>query len=420
MSTLKGPTSASGSGQSAQVRAIRVQLEKLYEPASLNRLRAMDGVRGLAVSLVFFVHFDALFRVYVTTESMSAAISNVLGIVGNTGVDIFFILSGYLIYGTVVRRPLHYWSFIRRRAQRIYPAFLTVFAVYLSLSFILPEQSKIPAQPFTAVVYVAQNIALLPGLFEIRPIISVAWSLSYEVFYYLSIPLFVALLRLRTWPSRGRVGMFLFLLLASTAVSLTGLHAHFRLVMFIAGILLYETHKGFQHYREVSLPSELLATFAFGAALALFYMLTDGQWARWALTTGQAKTAKILLLFATSYWLLVYTFGRVGFLRCVFEWTPLRWLGSMSYSYYLIHGLTLQCLAFVWARVFLPTGNQPLVFWFTIPIALAATWTTSTILFLLVEKPFSLAPAVRANLAGVGSKGSVVRKGASAREIACE
>jgi peptidoglycan/LPS O-acetylase OafA/YrhL len=68
-----------------------------------------------------------------------------------------------------------------RRLQRIYPAFLVVFAFALALT-ITPIPGKIPHHPWQA-VYLVANLALLPGLIPMVRIVDVAWSLSYEMFF---------------------------------------------------------------------------------------------------------------------------------------------------------------------------------------------------------------------------------------------
>ena len=75
-----------------------------------------------------------------------------------------------------------------------------------------------------------------------------------------------------------------------------------------------------------------------------------------------------------------------------FSWTPLRWLGNMSYSYYLIHGLGLQAGFMVLSKLVPPTGEQSALFWILLAPMLALTLLVSAPLYLLIEGPFSLAP----------------------------
>src|SRR5690242_8704966 len=99
-------------------------LNLIYELSGSNgRLRPMEGLRGLAVLMVFFVHLDALFGVYARHSTLLSRPLHFLGIVGNAGVDLFFVLSGYLIYGALMRHTVGFIDFLRRRAERIYPTF---------------------------------------------------------------------------------------------------------------------------------------------------------------------------------------------------------------------------------------------------------------------------------------------------------
>src|SRR5712664_3857285 len=98
---------------------LSTRLRTFYElPGESNRLLSMEGMRGLAVLLVFFVHFHALFGSYVESQSWVYSVSRFLGVAGDTGVDLFFVLSGYLSYGMLTRRPVGYLKFMRRRVQR--------------------------------------------------------------------------------------------------------------------------------------------------------------------------------------------------------------------------------------------------------------------------------------------------------------
>ncbi|MEZ5090189.1 MAG: acyltransferase family protein [Micropruina sp.] len=134
---------------------------------------------------------------------------------GHAGVDLFFVLSGYLIYGAVIRRPTPYGR-SGRRLRRIYPVFLTVFAVYVLLDLTIAGTHRIPSEPWPAIGYLLANLALLPGIVPIDPLLTVAWSLSFEFFYYLTIPLAVALLRMRRWQPRQRLLFFAGVALAAS------------------------------------------------------------------------------------------------------------------------------------------------------------------------------------------------------------
>ena len=75
-----------------------------------------------------------------------------------------------------------------------------------------------------------------------------------------------------------------------------------------------------------------------------------------------------------------------------FAWTPLRWLGNMSYSYYLLHGLALKA-GFLALSTVLPIASYgSWLFWVLLPPMFVLTLIPASVLFLLVERPLSLSP----------------------------
>jgi len=319
----------------------------------------MEGLRGFAVALVFLVH-------YVSLAGTNGPIASAMHTIGNSGVDLFFVLSGYLIYGSLIRRPQRFGRFMARRVERIYPAFLAVFAVYLALSLAMPAHSKIPDEGATA--YLLANLLLLPGIFPIEPIITVAWSLSYEMFFYLLAPVVVSVTRLRERSRSTRV-LFLSLLGMAYAGYCFWAGGHPRLLMFVAGILVFEAI-------EVRRVAPAIGITLAVLALSLGNMLVPSS-----------TTLHVLGLMA-GFGLLCWSCFQGGPLAAAFSVTPLRWLGNMSYSYYLLHGLALHA-------VFVLIGPlEGLRFWLAMPIVFGWTLLPSAVLYLLVERRFSLAPHV--------------------------
>jgi exopolysaccharide production protein ExoZ len=69
---------------------------ELSRGGSAHNVRPMEGLRGFAVGLVFLVHFVTLGRPWIPDASLSLLLANALHTIGHTGVDLFFVLSGYL------------------------------------------------------------------------------------------------------------------------------------------------------------------------------------------------------------------------------------------------------------------------------------------------------------------------------------
>lgn len=353
------------------------QFELSRQGSSTQNVRPMEGLRGFAVFLVFLVHYVSLSTPWITPHSTLAGALDSLHTLGNSGVDLFFVLSGYLIYGSIISRPQPFLPFIRRRIARIYPAFCAVFALYLLLSYVFPQESRIPKVAADAWLYVFQNFLLLPGVFPIEPIITVAWSLSYEMFYYLAIPLAVTVFKLRERSTAWRVTFFL-IIAAALAAYCAAFTGHVRMLMFIAGILLYEALR----HRSLSVPRSSLVAALLGAGLL-------GMTAPFA--GAGYYTVKIIIL-AWIFFVVCYTcFSKpASGLGLAFSWTPMRWLGNMSYSYYLLHGLGLKAGFMLLASRLPQVDNELLFFLGAMPFLFALTLLPSAALFLLIERPFSL------------------------------
>lgn len=379
-------------------------LSQLYSLSNeRKRIQPMEGLRGFAVLLVFFVHFQALLGHLSAAHPRIWKTFSFLGNIGNTGVDLFFVLSGFLVYGALLRKQgSSILRFLKRRVERIYPTFLVVFAIYLLLSTFFPGENKIHGTAFSASLYILQNLLLLPGIFAIPPIITVAWSLSYEFCFYLTIPALLWLTRLPKWPRRWRVLFFIVLWFAYMAHAFTAPHSQVRLLMFVSGILLFEVVDSGRLENHLTRKGEVFAALAFIGCLILAY-LVDAQpgWFSHLPGYSYGRTIlpgiityqgpyKVILLSISAPIFVLYCFECPGALQKIFTWNPLRYLGNMSYSYYLIHGLALQAVTLGMNTIFPNTHRSLSLFFFLLPISFVATWIVSTLLFLSVEKPLSL------------------------------
>jgi len=366
------------------------------------RIPGMEGLRGLAILLVFATHCWVFFgERWVAPGTAAFAVGNALYLVGNTGVDLFFALSGYLVYGGLMGRPVRIGVYARHRIRRIYPAYLVVFAIYLAGALADPASGKLPAHAGPAAAYLAACLLMLPGIVQMPPLVSVAWSLSYEFAFYVIVPIAVCGLRMRERDRRIRIAVILGLAgIALGFAWLTGLHA--RMAMFAAGMMLWEARPagGPSGLRDTA---AVLGTCAAGVAAVIL----RGSWG----PTGTAYPADVLqaAILAVGYFLLVRAALEDGLVGRGLSWRPMRWLGNISFSFYLVHTLALRVWSGIFSHVPSMLLDRGLALLFAIPLGFVLALTFSLALYLLVERPFSLArPARRAAAGNSGGKAAPV------------
>jgi peptidoglycan/LPS O-acetylase OafA/YrhL len=180
--------------------------------------REIDGLRALAVVPVILFH---------------AGMDTFSG--GFVGVDVFFVISGYLITSIILgaqqKGTFTLANFYERRARRILPAlFLVMFACLLPAWFLLiPQDLKLFSQSLAAVTVFASNVLFYTAndyfdvASEFSPLLH-TWSLAVEEQYYVLFPLFMML----AWRFARRwiVHAIAAGLLVSLAVSEWGLNGH--------------------------------------------------------------------------------------------------------------------------------------------------------------------------------------------------
>jgi len=171
------------------------------------RTAGLDTLRAIAIVLVFMYHY----MVFVSREPTFGWAS----VVGWVGVDLFFVLSGYLIGNQVFAgmargEQLSLKAFYARRALRTWPAFWFVLAAYFLLPSVMGGKQPPPLWSFLTFT---QNFDLQPGT-----AFSHAWSLCIEEQFYFALPLF-ALVALRVGGGRARAWAVLFILLAAGIAS---------------------------------------------------------------------------------------------------------------------------------------------------------------------------------------------------------
>jgi len=172
-------------------------------PGSSRRIPNLDGVRAIAILMVLAYHLLALRLLDQTNHTALWKILRWIGGPGWLGVDLFFVLSGYLITNMILAgaaKPRFYRRFYTRRLLRIIPLYLAVLTA-VTLYYAMPFRWWLLCAGFGA------NLTYLFGMSLPRATFAF-WSLAVEEHYYLFWPTLVRNLSLR-WASVTCAAIFL-------------------------------------------------------------------------------------------------------------------------------------------------------------------------------------------------------------------
>lgn len=365
----------------------------LFEMGGRGRIVPMEGLRGLAILMVLVVHHATRFGGWAEPGSWTAAYAEFAHSAGQAGVDLFFALSGYLVYSLALQRRVGLGGFIGRRLRRIYPPFLAMMAVYVAIFLAVPGAAKWPAGGELG--YVVKSLLLLPGVFSIEPVMTVAWSLSYELAFYLTMPVVITVLRMERWSRARRVGLIGGLAGAYVA----GMWMWFpgqldwialavwnrpRVLLFAAGMLAWEHFDSLKEKRAAGWVQGVAALLMAGAVAACYPLADPAHQQPWP------AIVRTLGLGAGSYALMLASFSGEGRLAGMFSTAPLRWLGNCSYSFYLAHSLGVHVAGLLAEKVLPAASWQGAGFWLMLPVTAVLASMATLPLYLFVERPFSL------------------------------
>lgn len=142
------------------------------------KLQTVQACRGAAALLVLLFHLTSVGRVILGQDLLKGVFQ-----FGYSGVDFFFVLSGFIIYFVHSRdagRPERLRPYLRSRFVRIYPVYWVVALALLPVYF-GPARAGLSTAGY--VVMLLKSLLLLPQVSN--PLVTVAWTLTFEVFFYL-------------------------------------------------------------------------------------------------------------------------------------------------------------------------------------------------------------------------------------------
>ncbi len=369
------------------------------DPRFRNRERqpGLDLLRALAIIVVVIYH-AALFGFKLPGR---------VDRFGWIGVDLFFVLSGYLIGGQLLAplardQRINLGRFFTRRALRIMPAYFVVLAIYFSLPS-WREYSEM-SQPLWKFLLSVQNIALHGGT-----AFSHAWSLAVEDQFYLALP-FLLLFLYR----RSRLAIIIPCLIVIGGIGLRAFLAAQNPSVDGGGV----SFRGFQAW--IYYPTwTRLDPLVFGVVLAAIEKFRPIWWqhlincAPWlwlpaiaAIIYGLYLGDKDLTIVSCVWQFPLIAVGMAALLVCAvsprlpFRRVPIpgaAFIASIAYSAYLIQKLVIRFVEQFCTRRNIALTSVPALICVELFVYAAAT-----ILFFIVERPFlqlrkRLAPRSRAS-----------------------
>jgi peptidoglycan/LPS O-acetylase OafA/YrhL len=347
------------------------------------RFAGLDHLRALAIIIVLVYHYNMF--------GHPPGLYDHLGSWGWTGVDLFFVLSGFLIGGQLFARiardqPISYGEFYFKRALRILPAYFVVLAIYLVWPA-FTERSQLP--PLWKMITFTQNFGLdlsKEGAF------SHAWSLCIEEQFYLIIPILLIAFKKRS------IWLLPILFLFGLAIrSFTWFD-----------ILPHAQSFGKAYYMDIYYPTwSRLDGLLAGVALAGLYYFRPTAWQR--ITKHGNLLLGLALIILAGAWLIAHDDNQYKMQGAIFGYPAIaiaygalvlaslsptcilarysswitRWIATLSYSIYLTH----KQLIHLTHEMLRPHGfsdDSYVTFWISVAVALLGGW----LLHMIVERPF--------------------------------
>ena len=331
------------------------------------QLRSVQALRAIAALFVVVFHSTVLWhdKFDVTSQPWEN---------GNAGVDLFFVISGFIMVLSsrrLVGLADGWKRFLTLRLIRIIPMYWLVTAAKLAAIAAFPALA-IHTHPtlfnvFASFLFVPSRDAL--G--TIRPILDVGWTLSFELLFYAA---FACALFLRTGARAVVIPM-----MAALAVTSLFVRSQWPAITSLADPIVLEFVFGLLIGEAIVRRRLVLGRFAgfcllAAAVIILAIIPTDGRWAR-VVIWGASATLALYASVATERW------SRQLIPDFVVQ------VGEASYSLYLTHAFVLPLAGLIVIRTRLPGSSQEA---FLLATCLAGSIAVSLAVFRFVELPITV------------------------------
>lgn len=373
----KGITSLNYARRSIIKMNIGNWLNEFYLLNEKSRNKSIEGFRGVAVLLVFNVHFFGNFAQKKYYSGSSGFLNGLFGTLhaGMIGVDIFFVLSGFLVWKILFIDKRSNARYFRSRLERLMPAYV--------LNLIIVSISAFSFSKFFT------NLFFLPEIFpHFQWYNYVSWSLAWEWIFYILLITACILTKKNINKSVLIIStillinfLFSYVIKQQTLVIPDAL----RFSGFYMGCLLS------QHYKKLAKP--FLKYFGIVSFFGLF--LFSFLWSKHATFIASNK------LFYGLYFVCIDIMAAMvinlllnfeSILKLLLSSKPFRMLGQISYTFYLSHSFVINAIAPASraTNIYSMISMYVLILAFTVIIA--------SFLFYLTERNYFTAKSIKTNL----------------------
>jgi peptidoglycan/LPS O-acetylase OafA/YrhL len=352
----------------------------------------LESLRGLLAMSVFFSHAVVTY-IYFQTGVWKNPATPFYAFLGPGSVALFFFLSGFLFWSKCLARDGigGYGSFLAGRVRRLIPAYYVSVAIVMTI--ILAKTRFTLAVPLTSFLSELARWLIFVPTREVNGVpqanlinASVVWTLMFEMIFYLLLPLLFFLFK--------GYRIFIYMAIAG-AVSWT--LARHGVVAFspalVRGALL--------PFIVFALNSVFGFGFGIGMLVAFFYARGPKRW--WQVLQQRRLTPIPLFFLAAPVLFKVGSYSPAQFLllSVVFVFVvagndffgllsskAVLLLGTVSYSFYITHGIALFVVSHLFNRWVPIRALSPLEYWSLIGVVGVSTVCFSTLLYWTVEHRF--------------------------------
>jgi peptidoglycan/LPS O-acetylase OafA/YrhL len=317
------------------------------ENLAIHHIPELDGLRGIAIILVVLFHarIDPA-AVFAPLPFLHTMLS-----LGSTGVDLFFVLSGFLITSILLSTKAapsrsYFWSFYARRVLRIFPLYFLAVALffYIELPFLQRHGAcleVIKSDQFWYWTYLMNWHDAAGHIID--PLIHF-WSLGIEEQFYFVWPAVVFFCAIRYFPALcigvGGLSLGLRVVLSTGHFIAPTLLSEFihratitRLDTLAVGALIAALVVNSDWTKRVRCQIKLIAPAAFGAWSAMWWASEQGV----SFPSNTFGYLAIAIAFGCVVFVCVTDQGSNHPLCRIARWRPLRSIGGYSYAMYVIH-----------------------------------------------------------------------------------